>query len=129
MENKSHVTDIINKNILIPVDHYLPRRGGVFFAYNLCQMAVRNQLPEMVRFLIVHCGADLSAQCVQIDADGDQDARLESSETTFDMILTTLHEPVLFLRTLLDTGLRTDFEDGNQSRKTFTFGELGLIRW
>lgn len=79
----------------------------------------------MVRFLLVNCEADLSAPSLHIRAESAMEADVEHSETLFTMMLNTFYDPVQFLGQILNTGVRQGNEDGSQSSKTFTFGELG----
>lgn len=127
-EDKTRVTEWINKNIVIIVDprsrHSLhPLSEGVFYAYNLCHLAVKNSSRQVVQFLIDHCGADLSCNCLQVIAQNESEADLEPSDSLFSMILNTFHDPVEFLKELLNSGVEQRFEEGSQSRKTFTFGK------
>lgn len=135
--DKARVTEWINKNIVIFTDprtkahnHSIIRSPiplsdavGVFYAYNLCHLAAKNNCRDVVQFLIVHCGADLSCNSLQILAQDASEADVESSDSVFSMILNTFHEPVEFLKELLNSGVAQRYEEGSQSRKTFTFGD------
>lgn len=57
-------------------------------------------------------------------ADSETEADLEPSDSVFCMILNTFHSPVEFLKEVLNSGVAQSYEDGSQSTKTFTFGEL-----
>lgn len=139
-EDKSRVTQWINKNIVIISDtNKTHQRGllsspglpepageGVFYAHSLCQLAVKYNYRDLVQFLIVHCGADLSSSCLQIIAQDKSDADIEPTDAMFTMVLNTFHEPVEFLKVVLNSGVTQKYEDSSQSRKTFTFGDEQL---
>lgn len=124
IEDKTLVTEWINKNVVVvnTRSRNNHRMDGVFFANNLCHLAAKNNSRGIVKFLVCHCGADLSSNCLQIVADGDSDADIEPSDSLFTVILNSFHEPVEFLKELLKSGVAQSNEDGTQLRKTFTFG-------
>lgn len=139
VEDKARVTEWINKNVVIlsdsrnqqpfrrlrSADCGPPTGEGVFYAYSLCHLAAKSNCREVVQFLIVHCGADLSNRNLQIDAHSQSDADLEPADSIFTTILSTFHAPVEFLKEVLNSGVAQSFEDSSsQSRKTFAFGEL-----
>lgn len=147
VKDKALVTEWINKNIVTihPPQHddhqeqqqklfqrrrrstivkQLSADEGVFYANNLCHLATKNNLREVVHFMVVHCGGDLSKKCMKVEVNSDSNADLEPSDSLFSMIMSTFNGPVEFLKDVLNSGVQLSYEDGSQLRKTFQFGAL-----
>lgn len=123
-ENKAEVLSWINRNVYceIPNEEKWGTEQGRVQGLNLCHRAVKNHSRDVVKFLLINCGADLSVGFLDIVMDDKGKVKIVTSDSLFGLIMTHFRDPIQFVKEILDDGVCQN-EDRFGDDPRFLFGE------